>query len=130
MWVIWRPISSMCPASMSRGDPFAFTTATELPCTSALTASANLPTSSRQTRAGAASKPDGPGVSSSRFKNSTLLLVMVSGMVSVALAVKQPGEMLGGIHEARPGTRSVRVPVDEFLPLAQHGAGIGIGDAR
>src|SRR2546430_1228798 len=60
----------MWPASMSRGVPVAFTVATELPCTSAVTWSANALTSSRQTRAGAVSNPDGPGVSSSRFRKA------------------------------------------------------------
>src|SRR5438270_6215844 len=49
----------MWPASMSRGVPLAFSTATELPCTSAVTWSANALTSSRQMRAGAVSNPDG-----------------------------------------------------------------------
>ena len=40
-----------------------------LPWVSAFTSSANAFTSSRHTRAGAASKPEGPGVSSSCFRN-------------------------------------------------------------
>src|SRR5947199_21018 len=73
----------MWPASMSRGVPVAFTVATELPCTSAVTWSANALTSSRQTRAGAVSNPDGPGVSSSRFRKARVSRVMAwTGWVS------------------------------------------------
>src|SRR6266540_4574787 len=70
------PISSMWPASMSRGAPWGLSAAMELPCTSAFTSSAKALNSSRQTRAGAVSKPEGPGVSSSRFRNSSVVFVM------------------------------------------------------
>src|SRR5829696_3779787 len=69
MYVMMRPISSMCPASMMVGAPFGFTTARLLPATSFET-SANAPASSRQTRAGADSNPEGPGVSRSRFRKA------------------------------------------------------------
>src|SRR6266704_4588135 len=75
MWVIWRPISSIWPANITRGLPLGFRTATELPCTSARTSSAKPPTSLRQTRPGACSNPDGPAVSSSCFRNATVLMV-------------------------------------------------------
>src|SRR5258706_5338189 len=68
-------ISSIWPANITRGLPLGFRTATELPCTSARTSSAKPPTSSRQTRPGACSKPDGPAVSSSFFRNPTVLMV-------------------------------------------------------
>ena len=76
--MIWSPISSMCPANITRGFPLAFKTATELPCTSARTLSANVPTSSRHTRPGASSNPDGPAVSSSCLRNPTDLMVTLS----------------------------------------------------
>src|SRR5687768_16477840 len=63
------PISSMCPASMMVGAPAGLTVAMLLPATSPRT-SAKAATSSRQTRAGADSNPDGPGVSSRRFRNA------------------------------------------------------------
>ena len=59
----------MCPASIRRGFPFGFRAATELPCTSAQTSSAKPSASARHTRAGACSKPEGPAVSSSFFRN-------------------------------------------------------------
>jgi cytoskeleton protein RodZ len=52
---------------MSRGAPPGWTEAMELPLTSARTSSAKPCTSSRQTRAGAASNPEGPGVEHLRF---------------------------------------------------------------
>src|SRR3982751_4557352 len=64
------PISSMWPASMIVGDPPGFTVAMLLPATSPRT-SANDRASSRQTRAGAVSKPDGPGVSRRRFRKAS-----------------------------------------------------------
>src|SRR5258708_38827712 len=90
MWVIWRPISSIWPANITRGFPFGFKTATELPCTSARTSSAKPPTSSRQTRPGACSKPDGPAVSSSFFRNPTVLIVprCLYGVVMMLLFAK------------------------------------------
>src|SRR5439155_208654 len=77
------PTSSMWPANITRGLPLGFKTATELPCTSARTSSANSPTSSRHTRPGACSKPDGPAVSSSFFRNPTVLMVTLSLCVSL-----------------------------------------------
>src|ERR671914_2560107 len=65
------PISSMWPANITRGPPFPPTCASELPATSACTDWANRPASARQTRAGAASKAEGPGVSSSRLRNAS-----------------------------------------------------------
>src|SRR5215208_4546189 len=69
-WVTITPISSMCPANISRGPPLPSSRAKEFPATSACTASANLSASARQTRAGAASNDEGPGVSSSRFRKA------------------------------------------------------------
>ena len=69
----------MCPVSITRGFPFPFRDATEFPCTSTRTSSANFPTSSRQTRPGACSNPDGPAVSRSFFKNAVVNdVIMVS----------------------------------------------------
>src|SRR5690606_16813462 len=55
---------------MTRGVPPSFSTATEFPLTSTSTRSASFSASARQTRAGAASKPLGPGVSSRRLRKS------------------------------------------------------------
>src|SRR4029450_13970108 len=68
MYVKMTPISSMCPASMIVGAPAPFTDAMLFPATSFDT-SANARASSRQSLAGADSNPDGPGVSSSCFRN-------------------------------------------------------------
>src|SRR6185436_20282356 len=73
--VIWIPISSIWPANITRGLPLPFNDATELPCTSARTSSANFLTSSRHTRAGACSNPEGPAVLSSFFKKSTVFVI-------------------------------------------------------
>src|SRR5258705_13478537 len=61
------PISSMWPASITVGVPPLFTSARLLPATSPDTL-ANFLACSRQTFAGAASNPDGPGVSRSFFR--------------------------------------------------------------
>src|SRR5690606_19980297 len=53
---------------MTRGVPPSFSTASEFPLTSTSTRSASVSASARQTRAGAASKPLGPGVSSRRLR--------------------------------------------------------------
>src|SRR3954470_15366891 len=68
MWVTITPISSMWPASITRGDPPPSRVATEFPATSACTEWANFAASARHTRPGAASKEDGPGVSRSSFR--------------------------------------------------------------
>src|SRR2546423_4215616 len=81
------PISSMCPVSITRGFPFPFREATEFPCTSTRTSSANFPTSSRQTRPGACSNPDGPAVSRSFFKNA-----VVNGVIVVSLYCLLPAQ--------------------------------------
>src|SRR4030095_8709623 len=60
----------MWPASMIVGDPAGLTTAVLLPATSFDT-SAKVAASSRQSLAGADSKPDGPGVSSNRLRNAS-----------------------------------------------------------
>src|ERR1043165_521955 len=69
-WTI-TPISSMWPSSMIVGPPLGLTSAMLLPATSEVTTSAKVPASSRQTRAAGPSKPDGPGVSSRRFRNAS-----------------------------------------------------------
>src|SRR5258708_16241358 len=53
------------------GLPLGFTSAMLLPATSEVTVSAKVFASSRQTRAAGPSNPDGPGVSSNRFKNAS-----------------------------------------------------------
>ena len=70
MWVTITPISSMWPASITRGRPPGFTIAYELPATSARTSSAKDCASFRHARAGAASKDEGPGVSSRDLRNA------------------------------------------------------------
>src|SRR5437899_4185817 len=140
MCVTWSPISSMCPASISRGRPLALSAATELPWTSAVTSSANVFTSSRHTRAGPVSKPDGPGVSSSRLRKSNVGLVIAPcpwsrggtrprsgedgvsrGELRAASTRDQPRQDFGRIHEARARTRGIRIPVHEFdAPAEQH----------
>src|SRR5437870_3593717 len=64
------PISSICPANISRGVPSAFRMAKEFPATSASTASAKRWASALHARAGAVSKEEGPGVSSRVFRNA------------------------------------------------------------
>ena len=56
---------------MMRGLPPVLMAAKELPETSVDTSSANVSASSRHTCAGAVSNPDGPGVSSNCFRNSS-----------------------------------------------------------
>src|SRR3954462_8540036 len=68
MWVIMTPISSMWPASITRGDPPSSRVAKEFPATSACTDWANFAASARHTLPGAASNEDGPGVSNSSFR--------------------------------------------------------------
>src|SRR5258708_21654735 len=53
------------------GLPLGFTSVMLLPATSEVTASAKVFASSRQTRAAGPSNPDGPGVSSNRFRNAS-----------------------------------------------------------
>src|SRR6266480_1989544 len=64
------PISSMCPASMIVGLPPPFASARLFPATSPDTF-ANCFACSRHTLAGAASNPDGPGVSRSFFRKES-----------------------------------------------------------
>ena len=64
--------------TISRGLPLGLRAATELPCTSASTLSANPLTSSRQTRAGACSNPEGPGVSSSFLRKPSVEIVIAA----------------------------------------------------
>src|ERR687886_1859903 len=64
------PISSMCPASITLGEPPPFRVAKELPILSPRTSSANFSASVRHTLAAAPSLPLGPGVESRFFKNS------------------------------------------------------------
>jgi hypothetical protein len=66
-----RPISSMCPANMTRGRPAPLSVANEFPATSARTSSAKRCASARHTRAGAASKAEGPGVSSRDLRKAS-----------------------------------------------------------
>ena len=61
----------MWPANMTRGRPPGFRVAKELPATSARTSSASGSASARQTRAGAASKAEGPGVSSRDLRKAS-----------------------------------------------------------
>src|SRR5712691_1068872 len=59
----------MWPANITRGRPPGLTVARELPLTSACTSPANPLASVRQSRAGAASKAEGPGVSRRVLRN-------------------------------------------------------------
>src|SRR5690554_2891056 len=78
MCVTMTPISSICPASMMRGEPPGLSTAIEFPLTSASTWSAKPSASVRQTRAGWSSKPLGPGASSSCSRNAKEPSVIIS----------------------------------------------------
>src|SRR5450830_1703989 len=92
--VTMRPISSMCPASMMVGAPSGLTTAKELPCTSRSTLAANRRASSRQMAAGADSKPEGPGVSSSRRSNAS--------EASENIRRTRDKKVLGRVHSSAP----------------------------
>src|SRR5262245_2152846 len=64
---------------MTRGFPPGFTTANELPLTSPSTRSAKRFASARQSRAGAASNAEGPGVSSNdlrKFRDSGVIFAV------------------------------------------------------
>src|SRR5438552_11298376 len=77
MWLTMIPISSMWPANITRGRPSGLSVANELPATSVSTLSAKRSASARQTRAGAASKADGPGVSRRDVRKASDSGVMV-----------------------------------------------------
>src|SRR5690242_6094270 len=82
MCVTMTPISSMCPANITRGRPAPLSVANEFPATSPRTSSAKRCASVRQSRAGAASNADGPGVSSSDLRKASDSGVMVIGWKS------------------------------------------------
>jgi hypothetical protein len=75
MCVTCSPISSMWPASITRGDPPGLVVANELPFTSTRTSCANFSASSRQTRAARTSKPEGPAASRRRSRKAISLLM-------------------------------------------------------
>src|SRR5687767_357985 len=112
------PISSMCPSSMIVGDPCGLTTAMLFPATSELTSCANVFASSRQTLAGADSKPEGPGVSSRRFRKAIEESFSIAGG-KCGSAGAPPGQGVGGHslygEQTRgnvPGSLSGRRPQD------------------
>ena len=80
----------------------------EFPCTSAFTSSAKVMTSSRHARAGAVSKPEGPGVSRRRLRkvNPPVVMAWLSGTgvivtrASTVRTVDQPGQDLRRVYEA------------------------------
>src|SRR5213596_2946181 len=80
MYWAMRPISSMWPSSMMVGEPLGFTSAMLLPATSPVTFSANVPASSRQTRAAGPSKPDGAGESRRRLRNASEAGLSTAGL--------------------------------------------------
>src|SRR5215208_677957 len=100
MYVMMSPISSMWPASMMVGDPPGLTTARLLPVTSFVT-SANARASSRHTLAGADSKPEGPGVSSSRLRNaiedSESMRAYIGGMTILYILIGVAAGVLSGL---------------------------------
>src|SRR3981081_1311962 len=90
----------MCPANITRGFPLGFSDATELRRPPHTTSAAKLPTSSRHTRPGACSNPDGPAVSRSFLRNPTVLMVTLSiwcSLFAQARAVEQEPE--NGEHD-------------------------------
>src|SRR2546426_5330001 len=91
----------MCPANITRGRPPRLTVANELPLTSPSTPSAKRSASVRHSRAGADSKADGPGVSSSDFRNVSESGFMVTGNLAppgeVELEILGPGDRVGAI---------------------------------
>ena len=100
MWVIWSPISSMWPASITRGEPSGLTSAKELPLTSTLTRSAKVSASARHTRAGRTSNPEGPAASSRRSRKSICMR---------GLAESGRGAVSGG-SAGEPGSRGAGEP--------------------
>src|SRR5919112_2146070 len=95
MWVTMTPISSMCPASMTFGEPPELIVANEFPILSPPT-SANFPASSLHTLAAASSYPLGPGVESSRFKKSYDASLMLILSMTKENSWKRPSAPLSG----------------------------------
>src|ERR671938_139780 len=106
------PISSMCPASKMVGEPLGLAVAMLLPATSPRT-SAKRCASSRHRRAGAASKPEGPGVSRRRLRKAREVSGNMGSLgeghcVARLGLLEEPrvhdlGQRLDAVHEARPG---------------------------
>ena len=108
-WVIWSPISSMCPASITCGLPDSFSTAKEFPVASTSTCPANVDASVRHTRPARNSNPDGPAASRSCFRNeiSWLMVTQVGTWGSESKAIR------GSPRWPRPGTSQLwlaRIP--------------------
>src|SRR5690348_4159837 len=106
MCVIWSPISSMCPSITTTGLPGEASRAYEFPTTSRVTSSANASASLRQSRDGAASNPDGPGVSSNWRRNVSdcfSILILPSQIQSTATVVQADDDAFGG-SAASPST--------------------------
>src|SRR5688572_6110939 len=120
MYVAMTPISSMCPASMMVGAPAGFTVAMLLPATSPRT-SAKAAASSRQTRAGADSNPDGPGVSSRRLRKaieeSLNMTVRWSGLSPARGLAAGDSEQRAGGKRARQ--LAGRTGGREVMPMTQ-----------
>src|SRR5690606_21205425 len=125
MWVTMRPISSMWPASITRGTPPGLRMANELPLTSDSTLSAIRSASARQIRAGAISYPLGPGASSSASRKANERSVIIVGAYSAAdffvvCVIEVTDEDLRRIHlrgepfEAGEGTQRLRLLLGEL----------------
>ena len=100
MYWTMTPISSMWPSSMIVGEPPGFTSAMLLPATSVVT-SAKARASSRQTRAGADSNPEGPGVSSRRLRkaieDSESMRQYIGGMTMLYILIGLGAGVLAGL---------------------------------
>src|ERR1041385_8742027 len=104
---------------MTGGAPAAPTrrAASELPFTSAHTSSANPSASARQRRAGAASKPDGPGASRRAVRNVS--------EASVSIGDPGTGQARAGTPE-NGGPSTARQPLSSELKSSPAG-GVGRG---
>src|SRR5215207_6719360 len=88
------------------GVPSGFTSAMLLPATSPRTA-AKAPASSRHARAGAPSKPEGPGVSRSRFRKVT--------DAGVSMTVRSVWQAVGVLGSSRGDGTAVDGPACCYL---------------
>src|SRR5438128_2374584 len=111
---------------MTGGEPAAPTrrAASELPFTSAHTSSANPSASARQRRAGAASKPEGPGASRRAVRNVS--------EASVSIGAPGTGQARAGTPE-NGGPPTARQPLSSELkssPAGETGGGRRGGSMR
>src|SRR5512143_2600672 len=92
----------MCPASITRGAAAPLSVAKELPLTSATTWSAKLSASARQARAGTVSYEEGPGESSSVFRNCSERGSM-GRRVRVGESAGESASLARKVQHGRPG---------------------------